>query len=534
LSLRAVLAWRPRWRAVRPLLRLRPLAWRPAFLRRPRVRRAFSAIGVVAISLMGVVIGVLLAGSTTDDVGPFQAKYSATPSFTGGTEVAIPPLGSLHLASHYGPAHLQVTLQALDQKRTEAIVTDPNALEHASDNAVEDVSRGVRRLIWQVAGASVLGAMLLGAIIYRSARRVAGCGAIALVVVLGTGLSAAGTFRAQSIQEPRFEGLLVNAPAVVGDARAIADRYEEYRDQLQRLVANVGRIYGTVSNLPVYEPDTTTTRVLHVSDLHLNPAAWSIVSTVVEQFDIDMVVDTGDINDWGSEPESSYVDAIAALRVPYVYIRGNHDSAATAAAVARQPNATVLDNTVTEVDGLVIAGISDPRFTPDKTADGAASVEGTGESLAATIRVAGRPVNFAMVHDPIAGGPLAGVVPVVLAGHRHEREVTRIDQQDGKIPPEGRTLLMVQGSTGGAGLRGLEDEKPTPLEMSVLYFDDDDKSLQAYDDITVGGTGQSEVTLQRNLVRPDDKAPVVRTPSPSQSSTDPSSGSPFPGSPTPS
>lgn len=528
--------FRVRARATR--LTLRRQIRRSSFLRRPRVRRTFSAIGVVAISLLGVVIGVLLAGSTTDDVGPFQAKYSATPSLTGGTEVAIPPLGSLHLASHYGPAHLQVTLQALDQKRTEAIVTDPNALEHASDNAVEDVSRGVRRLIWQVAGASVLGAMLLGAIIYRSARRVAGCGAIALVVVLGTGLSAAGTFRAQSIQEPRFEGLLVNAPAVVGDARAIADRYEEYRDQLQRLVANVGRIYGTVSNLPVYEPDTTTTRVLHVSDLHLNPAAWSIIRTVVEQFDIDVVVDTGDINDWGSEPESSYVDTIAALRVPYVYIRGNHDSAATAAAVARQPNATVLDNTVTEVSGLVIAGISDPRFTPDKTADGAASVEGTGESLAATIRVAGRPVNFAMVHDPIAAEPLAGVVPVVLAGHRHEREVTRIDQQDGKIPPQGRTLLMVEGSTGGAGLRGLEDEKPTPLEMSVLYFDDVDKSLQAYDEITVGGTGESEVTLQRNLVRPDDKAPVVRSPSPSgrspSESGSSSSGSPFPGSPTPS
>src|SRR5262245_15530979 len=110
--------------------------WRPTFFRRPRVRRAASALGVVAVSMVGVVIGVLLAGSTTDDVGPFQAKYSATPSWTGGTEVNIPPLGSLHLASHYGPAHLKVTLQALDQKRTEAIVTDPNALERASDGAV--------------------------------------------------------------------------------------------------------------------------------------------------------------------------------------------------------------------------------------------------------------------------------------------------------------------------------------------------------------------------------------------------------------
>jgi hypothetical protein len=164
--------------------------------------------------------------------------------------------------------------------------------------------------------------------------------------------------------------LLTNAPAVVGDARKIADRYEAYRDQLQRLVANVGRIYGTVSTLPVYEPDTTTTRVLHISDMHLSLTAWSLVSTVVEQFDIDIVVDTGDITDWGQRTRGSYVASIASLHVPYIFIRGNHDSKATADAVARQPNARVLDNTVTEVDGLVIAGISDPRFTPDKSADG--------------------------------------------------------------------------------------------------------------------------------------------------------------------
>jgi predicted phosphodiesterase len=502
----------------------------PAWMRGRRVRRAGSVLGVFAVSLTGVVIGVLLAGKTSDDLGPFRAEYSARPAFAGGTEVAIPPLGSLHLNTHYGPAHLQVRLDALDQDRTRAIVTDPNALEKASDGAVEDVSRGVRRLVWQVAGASVLGAMLFGAVVYRSTRRVAGCGLTALVLVLGTGLTTASTFRAESIQEPRYEGLLTNAPAVVGDARRIADRYEEYREQLQRLVANVGRIYGTVSNLPVYEPDTTTTRVLHVSDLHLNPSAWSVISTVVEQFDIDIVVDTGDINDWGSEPEASYVDAIAALRVPYIYIRGNHDSAATAAAVARQPNARVLDNTVTDVDGLVIAGISDPRFTPDKSADGAASLEGTGESLAATIRTAGRKVNLALVHDPVAAEPLAGVCPLVLAGHRHKREVSRVDQPGGEIPPEGRTLLMTQGSTGGAGLRGLEDEEPTPLALSVLYFDDENKELQAYDDITVGGTGQSEVTLQRNIVRPDDEAPVVPSPSPSTSTSGvPSSGAPSSG-----
>ena len=110
------------------------------------------------------------------------------------------------------------------------------------------------------------------------------------------------------------------------------------------------------------------------------------------------------------------------------------------------------------------------------------------------------------MHDPAAAAPLAGTVPLVLAGHRHAREVRELAPPAEEAPTETeRTLLMVQGSTGGAGLRGLEGEHPDPLALSVLYFDEE-RRLVAYDDITVGGTGLSEVTLQRHLVGPAARA----------------------------
>ena len=43
------------------------------------------------------------------------------------------------------------------------------------------------------------------------------------------------------------------------------------------------------------------------------------------------VLDTGDITDWGSQPENRLITRVGTYDVPYVYIRGNHDSAATAA-----------------------------------------------------------------------------------------------------------------------------------------------------------------------------------------------------------
>ncbi|MEV4466912.1 metallophosphoesterase [Micromonospora echinofusca] len=486
---------------------------------RRALRRTGVILAVLAVALVGVVIGVLAGGRVSTDIGPFQADLSVAPAVGGGTTVDIPPLGALLLDSHDGPTHLTVELGALDQSRTEALLDDPASINRASQSAVDDVREGVLRLGLRTLASAVLVTLLLALLVFRDTRRAAWAGALALVVTAGSLGTAAATIRPEAIEEPRYEGLLVNAPAIVGDARRIANDYTRYAEQLQRIVGNVSQLYTTVSSLPVYEPAPGTTRVLHVSDMHLNPTGWQLIRTVVEQFGIDVVIDTGDITDWGSEPEASYVGSIGLLKKPYVYIRGNHDSGRTAAAVARQPNAIVLSNTTTTVAGLTIAGIGDPRFTPDKNTSPAGSgltqqtadqLIGVGDQLAATVASSPRPVNIALVHDPASAGPLSGTCPLVLAGHTHDRQVSKLPE----VPGKGPTQLMVQGSTGGAGLRGLEGEKPTPLTMTVLYFDKD-KLLQAYDDITVGGTGQAQVNLERHVVedpRAGVPAPVTPTP----------------------
>jgi predicted phosphodiesterase len=361
--------------------------------------------------------------------------------------------------------------------------------------------------------------------VFRNVRRVAWAGGLAFAVMAGSLGTAAATFRVGAVEEPRYEGLLVNAPALVGDVQRIADDYERYTDQLQSLVSNASILYTAASSIDAFAPDDSMTRVLHVSDLHLNPAAWQIMLTVVEQYDVDVIVDTGDITDWGSEPEAqAYVTTIRLMRVPYVYVRGNHDSpSVTQPAVEEQPNAIVLDNEVQAVEGLTIAGIGDPRFTPDQQTGPHSDEElsamqqrvvDSGAELAATIEAYGEPVAFAAVHDPRAAAPLEGLVPVVLAGHTHDRRVGPIlppeEEQagEGDLPLEpGQTRLMVQGSTGGAGLRGLQGEHPESLALSVLYFNEL-QQLVAYDDIQVGGHGLSEASVQRRLIDPPPEHPL--------------------------
>ncbi|MDG4767313.1 metallophosphoesterase [Solwaraspora sp. WMMD406] len=540
-------------RGVRLGRRLRTAArgtgrWLDRVARSTPARRIRTILAIAAVSVAGVVIGILLGARTEVDIGPFTAEMTVSPALDGGTTVAIPPLGSLHVDSHQGPVQLSIRLGSLDQVRTLALIDDPAGITQASQTVVGDVTEGVLRLGIRTLAVAVLATLVLAALVFRDVRRVAWSGSLALLLTGGSIGVAASTIRPEAIQEPRYEGLLVNAPAVVGDVQRIATNYNLYAEQLQKIVTNVSRIYTTVSTLPVYQPAEGTTRVLHVSDMHLNPTGWPMIQTVVEQFNIDVVIDTGDITDWGSEPEAAFVAPIAELEVPYVFIRGNHDSIRTQEAVAGQPNAIVLDDQVATVAGLTIAGIGDPRFTPDKQTSPADSglskpaaeqVIGVGEQLAATIRANPEPVDIALVHDPLSAGPLSGTCPLVLAGHIHNREVRMLAEVPGQQP----TRLLVEGSTGGAGLRGLEGEEPTPLAMSVLYFDEAHQ-LQAHDDIRVGGAGQAQVTLERHVVAEAVEEPVDPSPDPSVSpggpgtdpSTDPSPGpaSPVPGPPVPS
>ena len=500
--------WRRSSRALGTAIR-RSGSW----LRGKGPRRAAAVTGFALLTIGASGIGLWLGGSAGVDLGPFRTTVSVAPSVIGESEVDLPPLGALVFDSHDGPLKLTVRLDSLDQGRTQALITDPEGVRKASESVPGDLMTGVINVGLSALAGATLGGLVIGGIVYRTARKAALCGGLSLVVAIAAIGVAGATIRPQSVEEPRYEGLLANAPAVVGSAQTFADRYEKYRDQLQQFIVNMSQFYTIARTLPAFEPDPGTIRVLHVSDLHLNPASFDLIESVARQFKVDVVIDTGDITDWGSQPEAEmYTNGIARAGVPYVYIRGNHDSDKTVSEIAKQSNAVVLDDEIAEVAGLTIAGIGDPRFTPDKSAEPSDVREeqvlsDAGTELRQTILDEGG-ADVALVHDPRSGFPLADSVPLVLAGHRHERQVWALDAE---------TLMMVEGSTGGAGLRGLQKATPVPLQMSVLYFSEEDKRLQAFDDIAVGGHGETEVTLQRHILAdgmPDDPSDFIPEPPP--------------------
>jgi predicted MPP superfamily phosphohydrolase len=492
-----------------------------------RARRIGIVVEVMVVGLVGCWLGLLVGGRLDASVGPLETRLSVTPSVSGGSEVAIPPLGELGVDTHAGPWHLTAEVTRINAADAQRIFSNPTAVNGLGEQVTEDLTGAVRTVVLKATVAAVAGAALLGLMVFRRRwRPIAAAAAVSLGVVLAGGGVAAATWNPAAINEPRYNGLLASAPTVVGDAESIVSDFKKYEAQLARLVTNVSRLYDVTSTLPAYRPDPSTIRMLFVSDLHLNPAAWDVIRSVTEQFDIDLIVDAGDISDHGTAPENAYVEPISTLGVPYVWVRGNHDSPATQAAVQAQPNAVVLDGRTAEVAGLRFAGAGDPRFTPDKnTRDEPAppSVSQVGLSVASLARTAaadGRPVDVAVVHDGEAATEIDGTVPLALSGHYHRREQTML--------PDG-TLSFFQGSTGGSGLRGLEKEKPTPIRASVLYFDRATRRLQAWDDITLGGLGLVRAKIERKIYAeqfPPEEVPAAPSPSgspaPAPSSTSPS------------
>jgi hypothetical protein len=171
--------------------------------------------------------------------------------------------------------------------------------------------------------------------------------------------------------------------------------------------------------------------------------------------------------------------------------------------VAAQPNAVVLDGDPATVAGLRFWGFGDRRYTPDKDQptgqdEERDQAEAVAPEVARQLAEDEPPeVDVVLVHDARMAADLAGAVPLVLAGHTHEPRQDRL----------GDTDLLVEGSTGGAGLRSLRGEEPEPLTCSILYFDPDTGRLVAFDRIRVRGLGETGVRIVRHIVDAPDEEP---------------------------
>ena len=445
---------------------------------------------------LGALLAVTFLARQEVTVGPARVRLEAGPALVGSSRLAAPPFGSVSARTHQGPIAFRATVDDVDVKRLGRLLEGspgpagpggPRFAElEATLGPLEDQARrAATGFLVRIAVLGLAGG-LAGVLAFRrrTRRRLLRCGLgglAATVLLLGPALA---TYDVTAFREPRYDGALEYAPALIGDVRTGLDRLRTLREEMVRIGHNLDRAYAALAN-PVGELDGNgTVRVLHVSDVHLNPAGFDLAVRLADQFDVAAVVDTGDMGTWGLPTEPQVAENVGRFDVPYLFVKGNHDDDDMVKAVAANDNARVLDGTGTEVAGIRFFGVADPTFTPGKGHQveefedlKVARSVGVGDALD---RQALRP-DVLLVHDGRLATYARGHVATILDGHLH---------RFGTEVANGTRTLM-SGTTGAGGPDNFRATDPPPADAEVVYFDPTTRRPVAVDRITVRLPGAS-------------------------------------------
>ncbi len=394
----------------------------------------------------------------------------------------------------------------------------------------EELSVAIRDAGLQVMLRFTIGALVLAAAVvvgYAVARRrrppaaLVAAGTIAwLVATVGTSGAIWSTYqpsRQGSFTATEVLGTLQKNQGLLGDVETRTAQVAPYLRNVLALSTALQRKY--VGDALEADP---ALRVLFVSDIH-GGNQYSLMRTIVEDESIDVVVDSGDLLNFGTVAEgeaAGIFSGIASVGVPYLFVRGNHDAtSATDTAVlerlAQIDNVVLLEPpaggyTEVTVGGVRIAGFNDPRWFGDSGTGSPAKQQPAKQAFEDAFSARDAP-DVVVSHEPWAvEGLNAGVL---LNGHMHtqDREGNRI--QTGTF-------------TGGGPFTHFLDEAPgeelvgQPYSFDVLTFGTDCRlsSLTRYRfrDVIEGRPAYDDVSLLNGRRIDQREASPVRTCAPGE------------------
>jgi predicted phosphodiesterase len=474
----------------------------------PFPRRVALILLPILIGVAGSSLGMLILARSTVSMGPFRVQLTAQFG-RGVTDVRLPPFGQLSADTHRAPLRFTAALRDVRVPELTDIVA-ADGIDGLSAQVERDAAAQIAPFALLLFGAGMAGALALALVAFRkNLRAIALALASALLVVGGSEVAAYATYDPGAFASPTYSGSLTLAPGLIGEVRTATERIDAFRDELRDIVDGAVRVYSTLGTAGPERGEEI--RILHISDIHLSPLGLTFARELAQEFDVDAVVDTGDLTSFGTDIEEAILSEVAAFDRPYVFVRGNHDARSLAQAMAvRVPNATVLNGTTVTVAGIRFYGLGHPAFTPDKRSaldddEIAELARGAGAVILRDIEGAAEPPNVVLVHDDRMAEAVAGRVPLVLSGHFHHHAARETDG----------TLFLRAGTTGGSGADVFTEPGGIPLSAEILYFDTStaQPTLVGFDVIEQSPETGS-LTIDRHLVERE-FGPLIPQPSPS-------------------
>ncbi|MBO8127283.1 MAG: metallophosphoesterase family protein [Firmicutes bacterium] len=377
----------------------------------------------------------------------------------GITRISLPPVGAIEGTTHRGPVTFEVKLNAVDLGALEELLNQPqpqktifSGIEAKANDALRDLLLKVLALS---AAGGALGYLLAGP---RRLRSLVVGGLVGLLVVSATLFSAYLDYNLEALGNPKFSGAMEYAPWMISFVQRALSGMNEWGEKLGQMAESIETLSEKAQRASLLmEENPSDLVVLHVSDLHNNPAGYEMIKGVVQEFGVDLVIDTGDTSDFGTKVEAKLVQAISDLKVDYLWVAGNHDSAQISRELAGLPNVRVLNGTV-EVLGLEVAGLPDPAAKDNDVHSTPGELAQYQQQLRSLIER--EQPDLLAVHNWRVAQELSGLVPVILTGHNHKAGWSEVDG----------SVVINAGSTGAEGLRGFQKAEGSPYTAMLLYL----------------------------------------------------------------
>ena len=247
------------------------------------------------------------------------------------------------------------------------------------------------------------------------------------------------------------------------------------------------------------EEGTDSTTFLVFSDLHCNLHLANMIPTIAESFDVDAVINLGDMMLTGEKHETCVVDSIidGLDEIPVVHVLGNHDETDICASIEKKHNHKILRNEVISIGGANILGSSEQhlrksfkhflknRRNVTELARKAAEVaENHGE------------VHLHAVHQPKVGKftMRRRLIPFKISGHYH----WRVNPHKYRLFTGGVSYAL--GASSGAGLFGCS-MKPVraTAQFTFLKFCRKSEKFSEWRLLKIKASGEIKLSEWRDL-----------------------------------
>lgn len=447
------------------------------------------------IAVLLLIAGVSLSciqifAQTSFEYDSFSFNIRTELNWNGGTSIVIPPVGQLFFKSHLTPWQLIITLNEINftslEQQLESLPPKQQWLEVLQVEAMNAILTLFSLVFLFGVSAGLLTLLILR---IHPLNRMFWYGlSTSILVVLTLIGTTVFSFNRDAVKHPQYQGVLESAPWAMDLVTMSLDNLEVIGSSLRKISEGMPRLYqqaAQMKNLGELQPDLT---ILHVSDIHNNPAAFDLINQLSSNFEVDFIIDTGDLTDYGTALEARITEEIAKLNLPYVFIPGNHESPLIIDRLRQLKNVKIISDGVLKIQGLTILGLADPasvRFNPDVDNE----LEKVGQYLTDKVMAQATPPDILAVHNLKIATDLIGQLPVILCGHTHSYQL--------KI--EKGTIIHNTGTTGAAGARGLTPQG-VPYSAALVHWKkaaDNRLKLVAIDSIKINGM-EGRFTIDRH------------------------------------